>query len=293
MNVNIQTDHVRYPRHSARRGARKSRDDRRSRGQSDQPPFDLSAVQHTDVAGSASAQEIVVDGDSSHATRDPNLFAQVAEQRISSVQRPITKSARTVFLGEAFSLTYVINDVLAPFLSATPNFQRRLHFPIAEHTTDAVRSRKRKLSHDQRETLQKRGIYYELPAIQKRNFLDLYFEWFNPAFPVLDHADFLWQSEAGELSLLVENVVLMIAVTICTAEDLAATNLPNRYAAREVFYQQARLLFDSDLDVDKLDLIIGALLLSFWWGGPDEQKDTWYWIGIATSLAQSLGMHRS
>jgi len=32
--------------------------------------------------------------------------------------------------------------------------------------------------------------------------------------------------------------------------------------------------------------------MTYWYEGPDDQKDAWHWLGIAISLARCLGMHR-
>lgn len=223
------------------------------------------------------------------------LYAQVAEQGISPLQSPITQSVRTIFLGEAFSLTYVAKDVLAPFLSNTPQSgQRRLHFPIVEsHASYPARSKKRLLVMEQTRVLQQRGIYCPLATDTQMKFLDMYFAWFSPGIPVLDRDSFLDNVQAGEVSLLLLNSVLLIAVTICKTDELVAAGLPSRYESRAKFYQQAKTLYDADLDTDKVDLVVSTFLMSFWWGGPDDSKDSWHWLGIASSLAQSLGMHRS
>jgi hypothetical protein len=43
------------------------------------------------------------------------LYAQIAERGVSQTRSPIHNAGRSVFLGEAFSLTYGVHDVLAPF----------------------------------------------------------------------------------------------------------------------------------------------------------------------------------
>ena len=32
--------------------------------------------------------------------------------------------------------------------------------------------------------------------------------------------------------------------------------------------------------------------MSYWYETPDDQKDTWHWLGIAVSLAHTIGLHR-
>ncbi|OQV04842.1 Fungal specific transcription factor domain-containing protein [Cladophialophora immunda] len=112
------------------------------------------------------------------------LYAQVAERSVNASNEPLPDVADSVFLGETFSLTYVVHDVLAPFLSKDPLHQRCLHVPI----------------HDTSKS------YQEGPPV--RNI-------------------------------------------------------------RSLFH------------------------MSFWWGRPNDLKDSWYWLGTAISIAKSLGLHRT
>ena len=116
---------------------------------------------------------------------------------------------------------------------------------------------------------------------------------FHPGFPVLDQNEFLQQVAAGEASLLVLSAVLMVAVTICPEDLLQLPEGVSRHDARSVYYHQAKSLYDADQEPDKFQTIAGVFFMCFWWGGPDDQKDSWHWLGIASSLATSLGMHRS
>uniref|UniRef100_A0A0D2Y6K0 Zn(2)-C6 fungal-type domain-containing protein n=1 Tax=Fusarium oxysporum (strain Fo5176) TaxID=660025 RepID=A0A0D2Y6K0_FUSOF len=54
-----------------------------------------------------------------------------------------------------------------------------------------------------------------------------------------------------------------------------------------------KTLYDAGHEKDATHLTAALHLLSFWWLGPSDQKDSWYWHGCAVTLAQSLGMHRS
>lgn len=40
-------------------------------------------------------------------------------------------------------------------------------------------------------------------------------------------------------------------------------------------------------------LVQAILLLTFYYETPDDQKDTWHWMGVATSLAHTIGLHRN
>lgn len=56
---------------------------------------------------------------------------------------------------------------------------------------------------------------------------------------------------------------------------------------------KARLLYDFDHEQDRMCLIQGLLLMSYWYETPDDQKDTWHWMGVAISLSHTIGLHRN
>lgn len=222
------------------------------------------------------------------------LYAQIAERSVNGNEEPIRHVGESVFLGETFSLTYVVHEVLAPFLSRAPSYQRRLHFPIINNPSyrrhppssanNAVAS--------QIELLRSRGLYNRPPPQVLKHLLQLFFDHFHPAFPLVEKAKYIDPATAERESLLVLNALLMIAVTLCDKDILRSAGFQDTHVARLAFYRQARCLYEADVEENKLDNIRGVFLMSFWWGGPNDQKDSWYWLGIAINLAQSLGLHR-
>jgi hypothetical protein len=220
------------------------------------------------------------------------LYARIAEEGVNQSQKPISDPSKSVFLGEAFSLTYVVHDVLAPFLANDKprSYHRRLHYPF---TSQEASSPRKHISSQQYDFLQQRGIWFKPSPDTGKRLLECFFEYFHPAFPILDPNKTLESYESDELSLLVLNSVFLIAISICDGSTLEDAGCGGRYEARSVFYNQAKALYDADLEPDKVNNIVGVFYMSWWWSGPDSQKDTWHWMSIATSLAQSLGMHRS
>jgi hypothetical protein len=51
-------------------------------------------------------------------------------------------------------------------------------------------------------------------------------------------------------------------------------------------------LYDLDHGTDKLILIQSVILMGFWYTDPQDHTGAWYWIGIAITLSQALGLHR-
>lgn len=52
-------------------------------------------------------------------------------------------------------------------------------------------------------------------------------------------------------------------------------------------------LYDNAYDDDMLSLIQSVILLGFWYTDAEDRFEAWHWIGIAISLSQTLGLHRS
>ncbi|KAL7931898.1 fungal-specific transcription factor domain-containing protein [Trichoderma chlorosporum] len=220
------------------------------------------------------------------------FYLHIADQSVRSTQQPINDAIRTFYAGDSFSLTYAIDDVLAPFLNDRLNYQKRLHFPIADGFDPSDLGREN-IVNGQVTHLRERNILHRLSPDALERMFDVYFRWFHPAFPLISEQDFLQKCLRNQMSLLVLNALLLIAATICDPADIALTGCESRQHARKGLYTQAKALYDADLDLDKVNNVIAVFLMSFWWGGSNDEKDSWHWLGIAVSLAQSLGMHRS
>lgn len=42
-----------------------------------------------------------------------------------------------------------------------------------------------------------------------------------------------------------------------------------------------------------MTLVQALLLMTYWYETPDDQKDTWHWMGVAISLSHTIGLHRN
>ncbi|KAG5764918.1 hypothetical protein H9Q72_006990 [Fusarium xylarioides] len=325
----IESRRGKYPRQRRLRATKSSPVDKAtgadetlqsSSSSSNPPPIPLSprhvvlaspSTSHRDAEFSATDAEIVVadsgDGNTNAAninstatTHDTPespgfLYARIAENSANNNSTStITDTNRTAFLGEAFSLSYVVHNVIGPLFSSSSTHPHRLHFPLTCHGDGDPGSRSRvdtvacQISHLRSQRL----LYF--PCRETLHLLiDCYFEAFHPAFPILDESSFRRATDAGETSLIVLSALLMVAVSICTTDVLQQNGTVSRYGARSIYYHQAKALYDADQEPSKVDIVVGTFLMSFWWGGPNDPKDSWYWLGITSNLATSLGMHRS
>ncbi|KDN65070.1 putative fungal specific transcription factor domain-containing protein [Colletotrichum sublineola] len=137
-----------------------------------------------------------------------------------------------------------------------------------------------------------------LPALPLQNaLLQAYIEYVHPYMPLLELYDFLAVINAqdglyGQISLFLYQAVMFAATAFVDMKVLREAGYPTRKAARKAFFQKTRLLYDFDYESDRLVLVQALLLMTYWYETPDDQKDTWHWMGVAISLAHTIGLHR-
>lgn len=152
--------------------------------------------------------------------------------------------------------------------------------------------------------LQKEDIDYlamkgalTVPDIALRNeLLKAYIHYVHSYMPLLDLEDFLQTIAQNEgtrrMSLLLFQAVMFAGTAFIDLRYLQAAGYSSRKAARKAFFQRARLLYDFDYEVDRISLVQSLLLMTYWYETPDDQKDTWHWMGVSLSLAHTIGLHR-
>ncbi|KAB8251557.1 fungal-specific transcription factor domain-containing protein [Aspergillus flavus] len=204
-------------------------------------------------------------------------------------------SHQTVFLGESSPLTCVIDEGRRSPEKGPANAMQntRLHYPIPERLDanstrdEALRAHRRKVE----EQLNADGAFSYPPKDTCAILLRAYFKWFHPCFPILDRLAVQQSYARGDISHLLLQSMLFIGVSLCTDEDFARTEFSIRYRAKFLFYSRAKAIYDADWESNKTTKLQSLFLLSSWRGGPSEERDTRFWLGVAISLAQKRGMH--
>jgi hypothetical protein len=129
--------------------------------------------------------------------------------------------------------------------------------------------------------------------------LEAYFNWFHPSWPLLDRAQIARRLanatsfSSVDISRMLLQAMLFIGATYCDAATIRAMGFEDRYQAKTTFYTRTRMLFHADWEKDETVLIQSLFLMSFWRGAPTDVRDVRYWLGIAITLAESYGFHRS
>lgn len=137
-----------------------------------------------------------------------------------------------------------------------------------------------------------------LPDIAIRNaLLRSYMDYVHPYMPLINANEILQiiddgTGASGTMSLLLFQSIMFAGTAFVDMDMLKLMGFTNRKAARKAFFQKARVLYDFDYEIDREALVQSLLLMTYWYETPDDQKDTWHWMGVAISLAHTIGLHR-
>jgi hypothetical protein len=169
---------------------------------------------------------------------------------------------------------------------------------------------------DEAAYLEKKGAL-TIPSVGLRNeLLKAYIEFVHPYMPLIDLYDFVMIVESGNgvlgrISLILFQAVMFAGSAFVDMQHLHNAGYLTRKEARKDFFQKTRvclstcwlteisansawqLLYDFDYESDRVSLVQALLLLTYYYETPDDQKDTWHWMGVATSVAHTIGLHRN
>ncbi|KAG5973584.1 Cutinase transcription factor 1 beta [Claviceps digitariae] len=181
----------------------------------------------------------------------------------------------------------------------TAQFLNSLEFPDAASQLPAfVRPLPAKIAPEDVQYLAVKGAL-TLPDITLQSaLLHCYIEYVYPFMPLIDLHDFLSivnrrDGVNGQISLLLYQSIMFSAVAFVDIKYLREAGFSSRKAARKAFFQKTRLLYDFDYEQDRLVLVQSLMQMTYWYETPDDQKDTWHWMGVAISLAHTIGLHRN
>jgi hypothetical protein len=175
--------------------------------------------------------------------------------------------------------------------------------PIASYssipkTPDFIKPLPQRIGLDEAQYLANKGAL-TIPTNELRNeLIRAYIEFVHPFMPVLDIGEFVQIVESGTnqhgtLSLILYQAVMFSGAAFVDINHLYAAGYHSRKHARRDFFQKTRLLYDFDYESDRVSLVQALLLLTYYYETPDDQKDTWHWMGVATSVAHTIGLHRN
>ncbi|KAL4985626.1 fungal-specific transcription factor domain-containing protein [Aspergillus falconensis] len=227
----------------------------------------------------------------------PTIFGSKGSTRESTAPSPAhpspteSQSGRTIYYGDYFNLEYTrkeLDDSHEDYIPRMNSTRLALVDRLGSPTRRLVND------HSQRERahLDELGAFDTLDGSASDKLIRTFFEMIYPVAPIIDRKDFYHNFKTSHISPLLLQAMYMVAFLHCEPSILADTGFGNRYTAIFTCYHRAKALFDAGYESDAIVVIQALLCLSFWWESPTQQKDMWYWTGIAVNLAQSLGMHQ-
>ncbi|KAF1946127.1 hypothetical protein EJ02DRAFT_450899 [Clathrospora elynae] len=184
------------------------------------------------------------------------------------------------------------NDPRAPFFGNMPQKVSPCELP------KFIKPLPAKIGPDEISYLEKKGALTVPRGTLRSEMLRAYVEFVHPYMPLLDLHDFLTMIDRrdgskGKVSLILFQAVMFAGSAFVDMEHLRTAGYATRKAARKDFFQKTRILYDFDYESDRVSLVQALLLLTYYYETPDDQKDTWHWMGVATSVAHTIGLHRN
>ncbi|KAF4422863.1 Cutinase transcription factor 1 alpha [Colletotrichum fructicola] len=187
------------------------------------------------------------------------------------------------------SLSYIVEVVHRPKDGSTEPL--RVHYPIPVSIVDQSTANFGPKTPEDPTSLQE-ALVMPPPEVADQ-LVRVFFDTTHVAFPVFDRQRFTRLYLQGQASPLVLQTIFLLGFMVGSDDLIQAGGFNDRATARKTYYLRAKALYDADYDADRMNVVACLLLIGFWWAGYDEQKDHCHWVGCATTLAQSMGMHRS
>lgn len=169
--------------------------------------------------------------------------------------------------------------------------------PVHHRLPPYIRPLASQISPRDMEYLADKGALTILDDEFRDELLRIYVNIVYPFMPAIDIKDFIESIVRGDgsspVSLLLFQAVMFASVTFVDARFLREHGFHSRKEARKTFFSRVRLLYGLDCEPDRIALLQAVLLMTYWYECPDDDKDTWYWMGVALTLAQVAGLHRN
>ncbi|KAJ6151751.1 hypothetical protein N7470_006879 [Penicillium chermesinum] len=144
------------------------------------------------------------------------------------------------------------------------------------------------------ECLYTNGVF-SLPGIPLQDaLLQTFIDCVFPSMPIVELSRLLGiiqyrDNGADSISLLLFYAVLMSATTFVDQGYLYEAGFSSRTEAQECFYRKAKLLYETEYELNALTIVQSLLLLSYRLQTGDG-LDSRHWTSVAISTAQSIGL---
>jgi hypothetical protein len=191
---------------------------------------------------------------------------------------------RVAYLEEFSNLSLLLHDYKDP---------SAVHYPIPKISNNSKFSTR--IDDAELEILRSLGALSFPPRGLCDELVHAYFKWVAPIVPVINRDSFLkrYRDQNNPPSILLLQTILLAGSRVCSTPSLMDSN-GSPIPAATLFYQRAKALYDADYEEDRVTIVQALILMGWHWEDPGKvTKDVFYWNGVATTIAQGCGMHRS
>ncbi|KAH8149826.1 uncharacterized protein LAJ45_05978 [Morchella importuna] len=235
-----------------------------------------------------------VDGGSDREGHVPHMIYQAQSMRMSLTGQE--RERRASYASSHGSVPSLTNSLSTQTSMTSTGPHRVLRSPGA--IPPFIKPTPTRIPPEDLEYLTKKGAL-TLPAEPLRSeLLKSHFDFVHPYMPLLNRREFLdivtsEDGSKGKVSLLLFQAVMFTGSAFVDMDSLRIAGFTTRKAARKAFFTKVRALYDFDHEQDRMSLVQTLLLMTYWYETPDDQKDTWHWMGVAISLCHTIGLHRN
>ncbi|KAE9368145.1 hypothetical protein N431DRAFT_414386 [Stipitochalara longipes BDJ] len=211
-----------------------------------------------------------------HEADDANLYVNFLKPEFRHA--PIIEPGRIAYLGESSNLPLLVDE--------DPNSTGIVHYQLPENFKDS-RAKLSRMENTEIEMLRQRGAL-SLPAWRTcDDLVQSYFKWIAPFLPVINQSRFMrqYKDPNDPPSLLLLQAVFLAGSTVSRTGSTATG---------AAFYKKAKALYDAGYEDDRIVTIQALVLIGWYWErSGDHAEVSYYWNGLAITVALGSGIHRS
>lgn len=224
-----------------------------------------------------------------------NMFEEfLRRQGISDDER--AENLGFVLLSESSPLTFALEEAqkgrYQRLPGGVPQAARDSNSDMLGNNLSEGRHPSHMTSHDIA-YLQSKGAFDLPEPIVLEALIHAFITRFHPLYSIVDIEDLQLLHRQQKLPWILLHGICLIGATFCDATIIHQSSFKTRWSARRIFYNKTKAIFDLGYETNKIVLLQSALMLTFW--GP-HMKTYWNpstWVHFATTIAASLGIHRS
>ncbi|KXJ93781.1 fungal-specific transcription factor domain-domain-containing protein [Microdochium bolleyi] len=218
--------------------------------------------------------------------QDESIAANMLTDLLNKTQfmvPALEEPGQVTFLGESASVNWLIRDHNHP-----------LHFPMAPGYVQVGAGTKR-LDSLEMDILHQRSAFRLPPKDIRDELIAAFFQWVHPIVPAINKREFMeeYEDSSKSTSLFLLQTIMLAGSRVCKHPKVAGNIEAQRQLSRK-FYERAKALFNVGYETDRVKMIQGLVLMSWYSQDPAAVNDNaWFWTSVAISVAEGAGMHRN